>query len=126
MTLLLKHLHVTCVVLSISGFLVRGVWMMRESPWLHKKWVRVLPHIIDTTLLVSAILLALQIRQYPFVQGWLTAKVLALVAYIVIGAIGLKYGRTKKIRVTAWLVAIAIFLYIVLVAVTRQVLPFVA
>ena len=126
MVLLLKHLHITCVVLSISGFLVRGVWMMQESPWLQRKWVRVIPHIIDTILLGSAILLAMQIQQYPFVQNWLTAKVLALVAYIVIGAIGLKYGSTKKIRVSAWLAAIAIFLYIVLVALTRQVLPFVA
>jgi len=126
MILLLKHLHVTCVVLSISGFLLRGVWMMQESPWLQKKWVRVAPHIIDTILLGSAILLTMQIRQYPFVQNWLTAKVLALIAYIVIGAIGLKYGRTKKIRITAWLVAIAIFLYIVLVALTHQALPFVA
>ena len=126
MVLFLKHLHITCVVLSISGFLVRGVWMMQESPWLQKKWVRVAPHIIDTVLLGSAILLAMQIRQYPFVQNWLTAKVLALLAYIVIGAIGLKYGSTKKIRVSAWLVAIAIFLYIVLVALTRQALPFVA
>lgn len=124
--LLLKYLHVTCVVLSISGFLVRGVWMMQESPWLQNKWVRVVPHIIDTVLLGSAILLAMQIQQYPLVHNWLTAKVLALLAYIVIGAIGLKYGKTKKIRVTAWLGAIAIFLYIVLVAVTHQVLPFVA
>jgi uncharacterized membrane protein SirB2 len=123
---LLKHLHVACVVLSISGFVARGVWMMRESPWLQKKWVRVAPHIIDTILLGSAILLAMQIRQYPFVQNWLTAKVLALLAYIVIGAIGLKYGSTKTIRISAWLVAMAIFAYIVLVALTRQVLPFVA
>jgi uncharacterized membrane protein SirB2 len=126
MVLLLKHLHVTCVVLSISGFLVRGVWMMRESPWLQKKWVRVAPHIIDTILLGSAILLTMQIQQYPFVHHWLTAKVLALLAYIIIGAIGLKYGSTKKIRVSAWLAAIAIFVYIVLVALTRQVLPFIA
>jgi uncharacterized membrane protein SirB2 len=125
MWLLLKHVHVTCVVLSGAGFFIRGVWMIRESPWLHKKWVRVLPHIIDTTLLVSAILLTWQIRQYPFGHAWLTAKVLALVAYIVIGAVGLKYGKTKKIRVTAWLVAMAIFLYIVLVALTRQVLPYI-
>ena len=126
MTSLLKHVHVTCVVLSISGYLVRGVWMLRESPWLQKKWVRVAPHVIDTILLGSAILLAMQIQQYPFVQAWLTAKVLALIAYIVVGVIGLKYGGTKKIRVGAWLGAIAIFLYIVLVAFTRQVLPFIA
>ncbi len=126
MILLLKYVHVTCVVLSISGYLVRGVWMMRESPWLGKRWARIVPHVIDTTLLVSAILFAMQIQQYPLVHGWLTAKVLALLAYIVIGAIGLKYGRTKRIRVTAWLVAIATFLYIVLVALTRQVLPYLA
>ena len=126
MALFLKYLHVTCVVLSISGYLLRGVWMMRASPWLQKKWVRIVPHVIDTLLLGSAILLAIEIRQYPFVQGWLTAKVLALAAYIVVGAIGLKYGRTKKIRIAAWLGAVAIFAYIVLVALTRQVLPFVA
>jgi len=126
MLMWLKYVHVTCVILSGSGFLVRGVWMMRESPWLQKKWVRVAPHIIDTILLGSAILLSIQIQQYPLVHHWLTAKVLALLAYIIIGTIGLKYGSTKKIRVSAWLVAIAIFVYIVLVALTRQVLPFVA
>ncbi len=124
MILLLKYVHVSCVVLSISGYLLRGAWMMRESPWLRNKWARIVPHVVDTTLLGSAILLAIKIQQYPFAQGWLTAKVLALIAYIVVGAIGLKYGRTKKIRITAWLGAIAIFLYIVLVALTRQVLPF--
>jgi len=122
----LKYLHVTCAALSISGYIVRGVWMMRESNWLQKKWVRIAPHVIDTLLLGAGIGLAIRIRQYPFVHGWLTAKVLALVAYIVIGAIGLKYGRTKKIRIAAWLAAIVVFGYIVLVALTRQVLPFVA
>ena len=122
----LKYLHVTCAILSITGYVIRGVWMMRESPWLRKKWVRIVPHIIDTLLLGAGIWLAILIRQYPFVQGWLTAKVLALIAYIVVGAVGLKYGKTRKIRVAAWLTAIAIFGYIVLVALTRQVLPFIA
>ena len=125
MVSILKYVHVTSAALSISGYLLRGVWMMRESPQLQKKWVRIVPHIIDTVLLGSAILLAITIQQYPFVHGWLTAKVVALVAYIVVGAIGLKYGRTKAIRVAAWLGAIVIFAYIVLVALTRQVLPFV-
>ena len=122
----LKYVHIACVILSGSGYFIRGLWMIRESPWLQKKWVRVLPHVIDTTLLGSAILLALQLRQYPLAQGWLTAKVFALIAYIVVGAVGLKYGKTKKIRVVAWLSALAIFLYIVLVALTRQVVPFIA
>ncbi|MBI3571701.1 MAG: SirB2 family protein [Gammaproteobacteria bacterium] len=121
----LKYMHIACVILSGTGYLVRGVWMMRESPRLRERWVRVAPHVIDTILLGSALLLAVQIRQYPFVHGWLTAKVLALIAYIVIGAIGLKYGKTRQIRIAAWLGAIAIFMYILLVAFTRQALPFV-
>lgn len=119
----LKYVHVTCAVLTITGYFVRGVWMIRESPLLQNTWVKVVPHIVDTTLLGSAILLAARLRLYPFDHGWLTAKVLALIAYIAIGAIGLKYGKTKKIRVTAWIGALAIFAYIVLVALTREVLP---
>jgi uncharacterized membrane protein SirB2 len=122
----LKTLHVTCAILSITGYVIRGMWMINGSPWLGKKWVRIVPHVIDTLLLGAGIWLAILIRQYPFVHGWLTAKILALIAYIVVGAVGLKYGRTKKIRISAWLAAIAIFLYIVLVALTHQVLPFVA
>ena len=57
-------------------------------------------------------------------HDWLTAKVLALIAYIVLGAIGLKYGRTRKIRIAAWVAALLTFGYIVAVALTRQVLPF--
>jgi uncharacterized membrane protein SirB2 len=124
MMLLLKHLHVTCVVLSISGFTGARPWMMQESPWL-QKWVRVAPHIIDTILLGSAILLAIQIQQYSSFKIGSRPRCLALIAYIVVGAVGLKYGRTKKIRIAACS-AIAIFLYIVLVALTHQVLPFVA
>ncbi len=121
----LKYIHIGCAVLSGSGYFIRGLWMMRESPWLQKKWVKVAPHIIDTILLASAIALTFQIQQYPFVQGWLTAKVLALLAYIVLGTIGIKRGKTRQLRITAWLAAMGVFLYIVSVALTRQVIPFV-
>jgi uncharacterized membrane protein SirB2 len=116
----LKTLHVTCALLSIGGYTLRGVLMLRESPLLGARWVRTVPHLVDTLLLLSAIGLALNIRQYPFVHGWLTAKVLALVAYIVLGAIGLRYGATKRIRVLAFIGALAIFAYILGVALTRS------
>ena len=121
----LKTIHIATVILSITGFAIRGVWMLRDSPWLQNKWVKVVPHINDTLLLVAGIVLAVRIQQYPFVHGWLTAKMLALIAYIVVGAVGLKYGKTRNIRIAAWLSALVIFLYIVLVALTRQPLPFI-
>src|SRR3954469_25391588 len=80
--LAIKHLHITCVALSGSSFLLRGVWMLRESIMLQQRWVKVLPHVIDTLLLASALVLVFQSGQYPFVQPWLTAKVLALIVYI--------------------------------------------
>lgn len=117
---LLKSVHVLCAGLSVSGYIVRGVWMLQESPRLQAGWVKVTPHVIDTLLLVSAIALAIQVEQYPFVHGWVTAKVLALIAYIGLGSIGLKRGRTRTARLTAGIAALATFGYIVAVAVTRS------
>lgn len=121
--LIAKHVHVTAVVLSISLFLLRGVWMVLESGWLQKKPVLIVPHIIDTVLLVSAIVLVIQLHQYPFVSAWLTAKVLALVLYIVLGSIALKRGRTKPVRIAAFVAASLTFAYIVAVALTHDPVP---
>lgn len=118
--LALKHLHITFAALSGSFFLLRGVWMLLDSPLLQRRWVRIVPHVVDTLLLASALGLVFWSGQYPFVQNWLTAKVLALVAYIVLGTIALKRGKTKGIRTFALLAALATFAYIVAVALTRR------
>lgn len=120
----LKHLHTTTVVLSFCLFVLRGVWMLVESPQLQRTWVRVVPHVIDAVLLASAIGLAVILHQYPFVHGWLTAKVLGLILYIILGSIALKRGSTKTIRATAWIAALAVFGYIVSVATTHSPLGF--
>ena len=119
----LKIAHVSCVALSYALFVVRGVWMMRGSPLLGARWVKIVPHVIDTLLLASAIAMAVMIRQYPFVAPWITAKVLALIAYIGLGTVALKRGRTRRVRIAAWLAAQAVFFYIVAVALTRSPLP---
>lgn len=119
----LKAIHVGTVIASYALFLLRGAWMLQNSPLLRQRWVRILPHVVDTVLLASAVLLALTIRQYPFVAPWVTAKVLGLVLYIVLGTIALKRGRTRGVRVTAWIAAQLVFFYIVSVAITKTPLP---
>jgi uncharacterized membrane protein SirB2 len=116
----LKHLHVTFAALSGLLFLVRGIWMLSGSKRLQARWVKIVPHVVDTLLLASAIGLAVWSSQYPGQQAWLTAKVLALVAYIVLGIIALKRGRTRQVRLAAFVGALACFGYIVAVAVTRN------
>lgn len=123
---ILKHLHLTTVILSFCLFIMRGIWMMAESPHLQARWVRIVPHVIDAILLASAIGLTLTLHQYPFAQGWLTAKVLGLIAYIILGSIALKRGSTLAIRVAAFIGSLAIFGYIVSVALTHSPLGFLA
>jgi uncharacterized membrane protein SirB2 len=120
----LRTIHVGAVATTYTLFVLRGVWMIRDSARLQARWVRIVPHVVDTVLLASAIALAVVLRQYPFVSGWLTAKVLALVLYIALGTIALKRGRSKRTRTGAWIAAQLVFLYIVGVALTRDPLPF--
>ena len=117
---ILKAVHVGSALLSIAGFVLRGIWMLQGSPLLKARATRILPHVVDTLLLGSAIALALRIAQYPFVHSWLTAKVLALLAYIVLGSIALKYGRSRRVRALSYGLALGVFLYIVAVAIARN------
>lgn len=116
----MKSLHVGCAALSIAGFAARGALMLGDSPILQSRFVRVAPHVVDTILLLSAIWLAWALRQVPFVQGWVTAKVVALVVYIVLGAVALRHGRAKAVRAAAFAGALLAAAYIVSVAVTRD------
>jgi uncharacterized membrane protein SirB2 len=56
------------------------------------------------------------IHRYPFVQAWLTVKVLLLVVYIALGVFALRRGRTRAIRAVCFGAALAVFLFIVTVA----------
>ena len=122
----IRHLHVTCVVLSAIGFLLRGFWMMTGSPRLKSLPARVVPHIVDSMLLLSAIALAVMIRQYPFEAGWVTAKVFGLIAYILLGTVALKRGRTQGIRLGAFVAALLVYAWIVSVALTKNVAGYLA
>jgi uncharacterized membrane protein SirB2 len=122
----LKHFHMSCAALSGSFFFVRGMWMLRGSALLQARWVRVAPHLIDTALLASALALAMWSGQYPFVQPWLTAKVVALLAYIVLGTVALKRGPTRASRALAFALAMLTFAYIVAVAISKSPLPLLA
>jgi uncharacterized membrane protein SirB2 len=118
--LAVKHIHITAAVLSGSLFLSRGVWMLRDSDLLSRRWVKILPHCVDTVLLVSALILAAWSGQYPFSQPWLTAKVVALLAYIFLGTMALKRGRTRQVRAGAFIAALGVFAYIVGVAIAKR------
>jgi uncharacterized membrane protein SirB2 len=122
--ILIKTAHVTCAAISVSGFVVRGMWMFTGSGLLRHKLTRVLPHAVDALLLLSALWLLLLSGQHPTGRDWLTAKLVAIVLYIVVGSVALKRGRTALTRALAFVVALGLFAYIVAVALARQPWPF--
>ena len=119
MYIAIKHLHMLAAAISIIGFIIRGIGMMNDAGWLKHKLVKILPHVNDTILLASAAYLAISLQQYPFVADWLTAKVVGLCVYIGLGLVALRFGKTKPIRITAWVLAIVTFVYIAGVARTH-------
>ena len=122
--MIVKKIHIISVALSFTLFIYRGGLMLLESPRLRQKWLKITPHVVDTVLLASAIGLSVILQQYPFVHGWLTAKVFALIAYIVLGSIALKHGKSRPVRAVAFSLAVLVFLYIVSVARLHQPLGF--
>lgn len=117
-------LHIGCVIASGSLFCVRGTMMLAGSPAANHRALRRLSYVIDTTLLTAALLLASIIHQYPFVQAWLTVKVVLLAVYIVLGVFALRRGRTRAQRAMYFVAAVAVFLFIVGVARTQSPLGF--
>ena len=112
-------LHITLALTSPVLFSLRALRSIRGlDP--ARGWLRVTPHIVDTLLLLAGITLAITIRQYPFVNGWLTAKVVALVAYIGVGHAAVRGARSRGVKITAWLIGLAIVFYIYAVAVTKD------
>jgi uncharacterized membrane protein SirB2 len=120
----IKWLHVGCAVLSGSGFFVRGILMMRDSALLQARVVKVSPHIVDTLLLLSAIVLASQWGWAALQMPWLLAKIIALLVYIGLGVVALRAGRAKTVRVLAWSAAMLVFAYIVSAALSKTPFPY--
>jgi uncharacterized membrane protein SirB2 len=123
---LLKLIHAGTVYITFGLFLARGLWMLLDSPRLQERWVKVVPHLNDTLLLTAAIAMVvvgdLSLTQNP----WLIAKISGLLAYILLGTMALKRAETKARRAGFFVAALAVFGYIVAVAVTKQVIPGVA
>jgi uncharacterized membrane protein SirB2 len=118
----LRHVHVTCALATGLLFIIRGVWMMADSPKLKTPALRVMPHAIDTVLLVSALGMLAAFGINPFAHPWLVAKFVALVLYIGFGLVAFRFGKTKPVRIVSWLLAVLMLVSIYGFAFTKRVM----
>jgi len=119
----IKQLHIATVVFTICFFALRFYWMLRHPQQLQRRWVRQLSMWNDILLLSAGIIMVTMSHQYPFSSPWLTTKLLLLLAYIVLGSLALKYGRSRRLRTLFGILALSTIFYIVSVALTRTPMP---
>ena len=112
----IKWVHVAAVICSGLLFALRGAAQLAGAGWTMAAPLRYLSYTIDTALLTAALMLSTILHQYPFVHGWLTAKVLLLVLYIMLGSYALKRARTPRARAGFYAAALVVFLFIVSIA----------
>ena len=120
MYLVLKYVHVLAAVATISGFMLRGYWMLKESEFLQHPAAKIAPHIVDTMFLLAGIGMVWMLRLNPLTQPWLLAKFTGLIVYILLGTIAIKRGSTKQVRAIAFIGAVAVFAYITGVALAKS------
>lgn len=119
----IKHVHMLCVVLSLSFFTIRAVWSFSHPHLLTQRWVKISPHIIDTTLLISALALATVYVQTGAPHAWIAAKVVGLVFYITFGILMFRASKNAAQRMMYYVLASLSFIYIFAVAFSKQVIP---
>lgn len=119
----LKLCHQLLALVSLLGFIVRGIRMAGGAPPPTRRWVRIAPHIVDTALLATGIALLLRLLQHPGmpVWSWLGPKLAALLVYIGLGMLALRTGRPRSFRISFFVAALLVFGYIVGVAITRSI-----
>lgn len=117
---LARNLHVGCVIVSIALFILRGGLMLARSRWLSHPALRVAPIVVDTLLLTGALWLVHLTHRAPLAEPWLVAKIGGLAAYVVLGSVALRRGRTLPVRSAAFAAALMLVAWIVSVALSRD------
>jgi uncharacterized membrane protein SirB2 len=117
--LLIRQLHILTVVLSITLFTFRFLLLIRSPAWQPGRWLKVLPHVNDSLLLIFAILLCIIIQQAPLITPWLTEKVTAVILYILAGMFALKWSKTRQAKIFWFMIALFMFAYAANIAINK-------
>lgn len=113
----IRTVHIWAVSASGLLFALRGgAFTLLGAGWPKALPVRLLSWTVDTILLTAALMLMTVVRQYPFVDHWLTVKVTLLVVYIGLGTQAFSMARSRRARIGFWVAALMVFGFIVTVA----------
>ncbi len=126
MYLIIKNIHMAFATLTIVGFLLRGYWRISGSNLYHNRAIKIVPHVVDAMFLATGIWLLMTLNLNPMQQPWLLAKFVALFAYVGLGMVAFRFGRTQEIRLVAYVGALASFAFVVGAAIAKSPLSWLA
>jgi uncharacterized membrane protein SirB2 len=120
----IRLVHIVSVLASGGLFLLRGLALFAGggtgARLAMAAPVRLLSYAIDTVLLTAALMLMTIVQQYPFIDHWLTVKVMLLAVYIALGMAAFRFASTPGARIGAFAAALAVYAYILSVALAHD------
>ena len=126
MYLIIKNIHMAFATLTIIGFLLRGYWRISGSSFYKSRAMKVLPHTVDALFLATGVWLIVMLNLNPMQHPWLLAKFVALFAYVGLGMIAFRFGRSQEIMLSAFVGAVASFTFVVGAAMAKSPLSWLA
>ncbi|MBO1255496.1 SirB2 family protein [Alteromonas sp. 5E99-2] len=121
---IVKHIHITAVMLSILVFIGRFLLLQFVPRVGNHKILKIVPHVLYTVLLISAIVLCSLIGVYPLADTWATQKLIGLVAFAVIGLYSTKWAKTKSMAWGSFFIVLVFLVMTLHVAFSKQPLFF--
>ncbi len=113
----IKWVHVAMVLASGSLFLLRGLLMQAGQRGIAMAApMRYLSYSIDTVLLTAALMLLTVLPHAMFANGWLAAKMVLLVLYVVLGTFALKRARSPRAQRVCFVLALLVFGFMLTIA----------
>ena len=105
----IKHAHIGLVMVSVALFALRCAAVQAGMRWPRARPVRLASYAIDTGLLAAGLWLVAILPGGFFANGWLTAKLVLLVVYVVLGVFAMRRARSRIGRALCYVAALATF-----------------
>jgi uncharacterized membrane protein SirB2 len=108
MYMIVKHAHLTIILLTFVFFIINFVLTMRKSDMVNNKLLKIGPHILYTLFAITFIYMVAvnPLNLYPFVNGWASSKLGGFVLYVLSITLALKWAKSTLWRIAGLISAI--------------------
>jgi uncharacterized membrane protein SirB2 len=112
----IRAVHIAAAFASGTIFFLRGIVLVARGSSAPAAALRYLSYTADMVLLTAAMMLVTVLRRYPFVEAWLTVKLVLLIVYLTLGIIAFRTAGDRRMRIASWVAGLCVFAFIVTVA----------